>query len=115
MCIRDSYISLWFALPDRINRIRKLLEEKEKLGIEDFQKMHGDFKSKKAEEMVPEFFVALQTETNWNELEKAALKMLNNWDYYLTSESQAASIFEILYRKICENLIQDDAVSYTHL
>ena len=85
-----------------------MLEEKEKLGIEDFQKMHGDFKSKKAEEMVPEFFVALQTETNWNESQKAALKMLNNWDYNLTSESQAASIFEILYRKICENLIQDD-------
>ncbi|NQU52487.1 MAG: penicillin acylase family protein, partial [Bacteroidetes bacterium] len=102
------YISHWFAMPDRINRIREMLEEKEKLSIEDFQKMHSDVKSKKAEQMVPEYLVALQTNTKWNETETTGLEMLKNWNYELTRESQAASIFEILYRKNFENLIKDN-------
>ncbi len=102
------YISHWFAQPNRINRIREMLDEKEKLGIDDFQKMHSDFKSKKAEKMIPEFLTALQTETNWNETETIAFEMLKNWDFVLSSESQAASIFEILYRKTLENFIKDD-------
>ncbi len=102
------YISRWFVPPNRINRIREMLEEKEKLGIDDFQKMHSDFKSKKAEKIVPEFLTALQTETNWNETETIAFEMLKNWDFVLSLESQAASIFEILYRKTLENFIKDD-------
>ena len=102
------YISHWYAIPNRINRIREMLEEKEKLGIENFKKMHSDFKSKKAEKMVPEFLAALQIETNWNETETIAFEMLKNWDFVLSRESQAASIFEILYRKTLENFIKDD-------
>lgn len=102
------YISRWFAQPNRINRIREMLDEKEKLGIDDFQKMHSDFKSNKAEKMIPEFLAALQPETNWNETETIALEMLKNWNFVLSRESQAASIFEILYRKTLENFIKDD-------
>ncbi|MCD6354135.1 MAG: penicillin acylase family protein [Prolixibacteraceae bacterium] len=102
------YISYWFAVPNRIDRIREMLEEKEKLGIADFQKMHSDFKSKKAEKMIPEFLTALNTETKWNKTESAALQKLKSWDFILTRESQATSVFEILYRKIIENMIKDD-------
>ncbi len=102
------YISRWFVLPNRIDRIREMLEEKEKLGIEDFKKMHSDVKSKKAERMVPEFLPALQTISNWSETQSAALKLLKNWDFVMSRESQAASVFEILYRKTIENLIKDD-------
>ena len=102
------YISYWFAVPNRIDRIREMLEAKEKLGTNDFQKMHSDFQSKKAEKFTPLFLTALKTEDNWNETEKAALQKFEEWNYNLTRESQATSIFEILYRKICENLVKDD-------
>ena len=102
------YISHWYAIPNRINRIREMLEEKEKLGIEDFEKMHSDFKSKKAEKMVPEFLAALQTETNFDGIQITAFELLKSWDFVLSRESQAASIFEILYRKTLENFIKDD-------
>jgi len=102
------YISQWFLVPNRINRIREMLEAKEKLGINDFKKMQGDFKSKKAEKFTPLFLDALKTGNNWSETEQAALQKFQNWDYVLTRESQATSIFEVLYRKVCENLVKDD-------
>lgn len=102
------YISHWFATPSRIDRIRELLEEKELLGTEDFQKMHSDFRSKTAEKYVPHFLSAIHTRTDWNETEKTAIQKLENWNFELSRESQAASVFEILYRKVCENLVKDD-------
>ncbi len=102
------YISRWFAQPDRIDRIREMLEAKDKLGIEDFMKMQSDVKSKKAEEMTPVFLNALKNSSGFNATENAALKDFENWNYELTRESSAAAIFEILYRKVGENLIKDD-------
>ena len=102
------YISHWFATSDRIDRIREMLEEKDKLGIEDFQKMHSDVKSKKAEEFTPVFLTGVKNAPLLNDMEKAALEKLEKWNFELTRESQAASIFEILYRKVCENLVKDD-------
>lgn len=102
------YISHWFATPNRIDRIREMLEEKEQFGISDFEKMHSDFKSKKAEKMVPVFLAALQSKTDWNEIQIASIEKLINWDFTLLKKSQVASVFEILYRKVCENLVKDD-------
>lgn len=102
------YISHWFAQSDRIDRIREMLEEKEILGTEDFQAMHRDVKSKKAEHFTPVFLAAIKAELNLNEKETESLKILEEWNYELTRESVAASIFEIMYRKVCENLIKDD-------
>jgi len=102
------YISHWFATPSRIDRIRELLEEKEKLGIADFKAMHSDFKSKTAEQMTKVFLNSLTKGKNWNKTEEAAFNKLKGWDYNLTKESQATSVFEILYRKSMENLVKDD-------
>ncbi len=102
------YISHWFSTPNRIDRIREMLEAKEKLGIDDFKKMHRDFKSKKAEKMTPVFLSELNSFSDWNEMERAAVDELRNWDYVLDKQSGAATVFEILYRKVAENLVKDE-------
>ena len=102
------HISHWFAVPNRIDRIREMLEEKDKLGIEDFEKMHRDFRSKKAEKFTPVFLEAIHSAPELSDAEKAAAEKLSNWNFELTRESQAATVFEILYRKVCENLAKDD-------
>ena len=102
------YISHWFATPSRIDRIREMLESKEKLGIDDFKAMQSDFQSKTAGEMTPVYLSSLQDISDWNATEKQALDKLANWDCTLTRESQAASIFEVLYRKSMLNLVKDD-------
>lgn len=102
------YISHWFATPSRIDRIREMLGAKEKLGIDDFKAMHSDFKSKTAEHMTPIFLAALQKSEGFSDIEQDAMNRLENWDYNLTRESQAASVFEVLYRKSMLNLVKDE-------
>ncbi len=102
------YISYWFATPSRIDRIREMLEAKEKLGVDDFKAMHSDVKSKTAERMTLVFLRALQQQSSYSDTEKAALKKLAGWDYQLTRESQAASVFEVLYRKSMLNMVKDN-------
>jgi penicillin amidase len=102
------YISRWFSTPNRIERIREMLEAKEKHGIEDFKNMHSDFKSKKAEIITPFFLSVLTSFSEWNETEKAAIEKLQNWNYEMDKESQAAAVFEILYRKVAENMVKDE-------
>ncbi len=100
------HIGTWYSIPDRIDRIREMLEETEKHDVEDFVNMHNDFKSKKAERFVPIFLKALDSGNS--EPQKAALEKLEEWDYVLSRESQAAAIFEVLYRKVAENLVEDE-------
>jgi penicillin amidase len=85
-----------------------MLEAKEKLGIDDFKAMQSDWKSKTAEQMTKVFIESLKNQSGFNETEQAAFNKLKAWDYNLTRESQAASIFEILYRKSMENLVKDE-------
>ncbi len=105
----DDYpflIGTWYAIPDRISRIRELLEETEKHDVKDFIEMQKDFKSKKAERFVPEFLKVIIAENN--DIQKTALAKLKEWDYVLSRESQAAAIFDILYRRVAENLVEDE-------
>jgi len=69
--------------------------------------MHRDVTSMQAKKFVPEFLLALTTETQWDETQSAAFEKLKNWDFALTRESMAASIYENLYRKTSENLVKN--------
>ena len=102
------YISHWFATNSRIDRIRQMLEAKDKLGIDDFKAMQSDFKSVTSEEMTPVYLESLEKVNDWNKTEQQALNKFKSWDYTLTRESQAASIFEVLYRKSMFNLVKDE-------
>lgn len=103
-----NYISHWFSTPGRIDRIREMLEEKKLFDVNDFKAMHADWKSKTAEGMTKVFLQSLETKGGWNKTELAALKKLLEWHYNLSRESQAASIFEVLYRKTMENMVKDE-------
>jgi penicillin G amidase len=102
------YVSHWYATSDRIDRIREMLNEKELLGKEDFKTMQRDVKSKQAEKFTPVFIAAIKSGPSLNAAEKEALGKLTDWNYELTRESVAASVYEILYRKVCENMLKDD-------
>lgn len=107
------YVGTWFAMPDRIDRIREMLEEKEQHDTNSFAWMLNDFKSKKAEMFVSAFLAALESGSGWNETQKTAWQKLQEWDLVLSRESQAASIFEVLFRKTAENLLKDELTKET--
>ena len=101
-------IGYWYHIPERIDRIREMLEETDKHSVEDFERIQSDFISKKAEKMVPEFLNVLTKKSDWNEFQKIALKELQEWNFDMHKDSRAALIFEILYHKTGENLVKDD-------
>jgi penicillin amidase len=102
------YISTWFAQDYRFRRINEMLAEKKTISIEDFKRMHADFKSKLVEDLKPDLLAGLKAAGNLNSLEKKCLQLLENWDAVLSKESAAAAIFETFYVNFVHNLFADE-------
>ncbi len=102
------YISRWFIPPDRINRIREVLEEKEKCSLDDFKKMQADFKSKHVERFLGDMVNILKQSKDLNSLETQCLEQLARWDGSMSRESTAAAVFENMYIVMAKNLIRDE-------
>lgn len=102
------YISRWYDLPHRINRIRELLLEKEKLSVEDFRRMQADHRSKLAEMLTADIVAEVGKSDDLSVAEKEALEMLASWDCVLSKTSPAAAIFENFLMSFQDNLFLDE-------
>ncbi len=102
------YISRWFFPSYRNDRIREMLGEKEKFGIEDFKRMHSDQKSKLVEEIKHTVTSELKKSDEWGELEEQALELLSSWDGILSKTSPESSIFEMFLCLFAENMLCDE-------
>lgn len=102
------YISSWFDLPYRQDRIQELLNNNEKIGIDDFIRVQADQHSKMAEKFNPVFVQQLMKSDELTANEKEALEVLKAWDFSLSRESVAATIFEYLYFNTCKELAKDE-------
>lgn len=103
------YISHWFSMPYRIDRINQMLEAKEKLSIDDFKAMQGDNHSLLVEHLLPLFVETLEKQDSLNNpAEIEALALLKNWDGEMVKESAAATVFEVLFIKLIRNMVEDE-------
>lgn len=102
------HISYWYALHYRIDRIREMLEEKEKLSIQDFQNMQGDFKSKFAGDLNPVIIKELNKIDHMTDLEKSAFNLLQQWNLIMDKDSSSAAIFDSFYVSFVKNLVMDE-------
>lgn len=102
------YISRWFIPPHRIERIREMLEAKEKLSIEDFKSMHADLHSTLVDDILDDILIELKSLEDLSPIEKEALGLLIAWQRELTKDSAAASVFEKMIFHLTKNLIQDE-------
>ena len=100
------YIGSWFNLPYRIGRIREMLEEKEKLGTDDFKRMLRDQTSAFAKLMTPVYLDALEDKMDGTYLQ--AQQILASWDYQMASSSPAALIFEMLRLELYRAVFHDE-------
>jgi penicillin amidase len=100
----------------RAQRIRDLLSAKEKLDLADMATIQGDYYSIPASEVMP-YLLQLQGK---NPLEKAALEMLQTWDYILAPDSVGAAIYITTYHKL-ERIVlgaslgDDEALLHSYL
>ena len=102
------YISHWFDLPHRIDRIREMLTEREKLSVDDFKRMHVDHRSKLVAEMKADIIAAIRENPSPTRLEKRSLELFSAWDGVMEKEGAAPAIFEKLYVTLIKNAFADE-------
>ena len=102
------YISSNFVLPYRINRIRQMLNEKEKFGIEDFKRMILDQHSDYAALLTPFILKLGDKKGDLNLSEASALDSLTGWDYNMSANLVAPAIFEFFRISFINNLLSDE-------
>ena len=100
------YIGAWFSLPSRIDRIREMLGEKEKLGVSDFKRMHRDQTSPFALSMTEVYLDALPRTLEGTY--KEALGALEGWDGNLEVDSPSALIFEMMWLELNRAMFHDE-------
>ncbi len=101
------FISAWFDLPYRIDRIREMLTAKDKLSIADFKKMHTDQTSKEVELMLPQMTKVLSA-AKLSPLAQKALALLKGWDANEKADAPQAAIYEMWYVKLVETIFKDE-------
>ncbi|MBN1880767.1 MAG: penicillin acylase family protein [Deltaproteobacteria bacterium] len=100
------YISANFATPDRYIRISEMMEEKEKLGVDDFKRMQSDTKVLLARDWVPLLLEALDG-MELTETENRAVELLEEWDYTSPPDSAAAAVFHAFLNNLVENIFME--------
>ncbi|GHO95651.1 peptidase S45 [Reticulibacter mediterranei] len=96
------YISNEWLNGYRAQRIRDLLNSKEKLTVDDMAKIQADQYALPALEIVP-YILELEATTP---TERAAQEILTTWDYVLSPDSIAAALYTTFLRKL-ERIVLD--------
>ncbi len=103
------YIGTYYAQYYRIERIREMLNAKEKLSEEDFENMQADQHSKLAANVTPEFYKVLSTaHDTFSPVEKQAIKLLHTWDGDMSANQQAPLVFEVFFKHFLIETVQDE-------
>ena len=101
------YIATFWESPSRIMRIEQLLAIPESLTQEWVQGMQIDVYSEHAREITEIILPILRSAEN-PEPFREALSYLENWDYEFQPASAAASIFDLFFMNLSENILKDD-------
>lgn len=102
------YLSDLWESPSRITRIQELLREKQRLSVEDFQRMQRDVISPHARELVPYILRAFDSRPILNDQVRVALVYLRNWNFSLDKDNVAAAIFNAFFIKLLQNIYRDE-------
>jgi penicillin amidase len=102
------YISNWFDLPFRYDRIHEMLSTDKKLTVSDMTAIQTDFKSKHVAYYLPGLIESLKNKHQLNRNEQNALLILENWHGEMDAESPAAAIFEVFFNHFIENVLKDE-------
>lgn len=97
------YVSVDWDAPFRANRIRELLQQKEKHSVSSIQSLQGDIHSKKGELFFP---LIRQIVGTTGKLEQA-LDILQNWDLQMNA-GNAPALYATFMNYLPEEIFQDE-------
>ncbi|MHA2035396.1 MAG: penicillin acylase family protein [Promethearchaeota archaeon] len=84
--------------PYRQMRIKKLLQGKDKFSFEDFKSFQLDLFTEEAQELLPIMLKHVKDKVQTNQL-KDIISLLENWDYYLTKNTVAGTVYKIWFQE----------------
>jgi penicillin G amidase len=88
----------------RALRIAELIEDEDKLSVEDMQRMQADQYSVQARELLPYLHEIAPT----TQLQHEALRLLKRWDGKMSARSPQAAIFQAWYRALPRRIFADE-------
>lgn len=102
------YISRYFLPKYRAERIAELIQQKEKLSVDDNKEIQNDIYSIEAEEITPVIVNALEGERDIDSDVKQVLEHLRIWDFATEDVSIASTLFHVIRMKLIENIFKDE-------
>ncbi|NJO68533.1 MAG: penicillin acylase family protein, partial [Bacteroidetes bacterium] len=101
------YISYWYDLPFRYNRIRNMLQEKSHHSAQTFKNIQTDFKSENVKYYLPRVLNILEKQT-WNGMEMDGLKYLKDWNMSMDADQVAPLVYETFFMQFLEKIFADE-------
>ncbi len=92
------------AKPYRQRRIKNLLQSKEIFSIQDFKNYQLDYFTEEAPEFLPTMLKYVKAKAH-TEVQKELISLLENWDYFLTKNSVAGTIYKIWYQETLKAIL----------
>jgi penicillin amidase len=92
---------------DRISRIRKLITAKPKLSVDDMASIQTDVACPLAAELTP-LMLRVMDQRFTAESASPIRDILAQWDYRMSKQSAAATIYEAAYLNLLENIFKDE-------
>ncbi|HOF21893.1 MAG TPA: penicillin acylase family protein, partial [Bacteroidales bacterium] len=102
------YISFRFYVPYRIDRIREMITDREKLDVNDFKRMLTDQHSAYAKLLTPFILRVSDKRPELNTTENQVLDIMTGWDYDMRADEAAPAVFEFFSHSFAENLLGDE-------
>ncbi|MCC5941945.1 MAG: penicillin acylase family protein, partial [Balneolaceae bacterium] len=101
------YISTFWEPPSRIQRIEQLLQAQDTLTTEHMQTMQFDVFSQHAADITDLILPILRSGPNPEQF-SVALSYLENWNHEYEPASTAATIFDLFFMNLTENVLIDE-------
>jgi len=92
---------------DRISRIRELINAKPRLSVDDMTAIQTDIACPLAAELMP-LMLSVMDQRFTAEPEAPIRDILAQWDYRMSAQSAAATIYETTYLNLLENIFKDE-------
>ena len=100
------YITIYWDAPQRGQRIKELLTQKETLTLKDHQAIQRDTLSKKAQILIPILLKAFESQEP-SPLVKQALDILKQWDFHQPKDAIAPTIYNQWYYDLVYLILTD--------
>lgn len=101
------YISYWYDLPFRYNRIKNKLLETEKHTSESFKTIQTDFYSENVKFYLSDLIEILK-HLELNVTEKEGFTILQQWDMNMDANQAAPAIYETFFINLLKNIFADE-------